>query len=304
METNNISAGELDFLGGIPCPIKNVFKDSLEEYFKDETLKYYPFGTSIDNYYENLSKVSNMDDFPSSISFGRLGEFFSAEFVNKFVEKRNFKAVSCGKVNKEFLEADLIDQNGSYTVYRACPTVIVVDKKELGDLPVPKSWEDLLNPIYKGKIVLSGPGEAGVVDETILLYYYKEFGEDGLRRLARNVKGTYHTSEIGQIIAHNSPKAAAIYLQWLFFAEAYPRREYLSIVWPSEGAMVTPLCALFKESEVDRLKVVRDFLFSKELGDKLSYLGFPMINSEIDNKLPASFLVEKSIIQNQLKRYY
>lgn len=282
----------LDFLGGIPCPVKYPYKDALQEYLKEKNnnvFNYYPSEKNEDIVFEEFYKYNDIKELPSVISFGRLGEFYNRFFMDKFLNKDYFISVNnIEEVHDIFLEAKLLDPKKEYTVYGACPTIMVIDTNKLGNLPEPKTWDDLFNPIYKDNIILSGPGEEGVVDETILLYFYKEYGEDGIKKLAQNVKCTCHTTEIGHIIANNNNKGAAIYVQWAFFAGAYPKKDNIKIIWPEDGALVTPLCALVKREKKEKIEEFIEFLFSKELGNKMCNLGFPMVNKRINNNLEPS----------------
>ncbi len=51
----------------------------------------------------------------------------------------------------------------TWTGMSACPAAICVNKPELEKLglPVPKTWEDLTDPRYKGHIIMSNPGSSG-----------------------------------------------------------------------------------------------------------------------------------------------
>jgi hypothetical protein len=149
---------KVDFLGNTFCPVKAIFKECFEETLAqylaatgDKEFQYFvPSAcTGGDDPYENLWRVENIDDFPDVAVASGFGDFFRQEFVNRFVKKGYFKSCCYDKVNKNFASAEYQDPEGWYTVYSAQPTVILVDCQKLGDLPVPKTWSDILNPIYK-----------------------------------------------------------------------------------------------------------------------------------------------------------
>lgn len=61
----------------------------------------------------------------------------------------------------------------------ACPAAICVNTKELErlGLPMPQSWEDLTDPIYKGHIVMSNPTSSGAA-YSIVSSWLQTFGDE------------------------------------------------------------------------------------------------------------------------------
>jgi len=78
-------------------------------------------------------------------------------------------------------------------------TEIIAKKK----LPVPKCWKDLVNPVYKGEIMLGNPNSSGTA-YLMLATLVQVFGEDEafrfMKELDRNV-GSYARSGIGPMTA-------------------------------------------------------------------------------------------------------
>jgi ABC-type Fe3+ transport system substrate-binding protein len=57
-------------------------------------------------------------------------------------------------------------------------------------------------------------------------------------------------------------------------------------VWPSDGAILSPIFMLAKKSRRDELQPIVDFLASRELGEILAHKGlFPSTHPEVDNRL-------------------
>lgn len=68
------------------------------------------------------------------------------------------------------------------------------------NLPLPKSWLDLLNPIYKGKLLVLAPGKTSVgylLMSTILQLYGDIEGWDYLAKLHENTEGVYASQAPG-----------------------------------------------------------------------------------------------------------
>lgn len=60
------------------------------------------------------------------------------------------------------VEPALKDANGLYTTVHYGSVAILVNTEALGDRPMPQSWEDLLDPMYKGMIGMLDPTSAAI----------------------------------------------------------------------------------------------------------------------------------------------
>jgi len=72
--------------------------------------------------------------------------------------------------------------------------VFMVNKKELGELPVPRKWSDLLKPEYRQKVALP-VGDFDLFNG-ILLNIYKDFGIDGVKSIAQTLLKSMHPSQM------------------------------------------------------------------------------------------------------------
>lgn len=79
-------------------------------------------------------------------------------------------------------KSDLLALNGTSFVAMVLPIVIGYNTKELAN-DVPKTWQDLTKPIYKGRIVVPNPDQAAVYTR-FLGFLAQKFGDDFLRKLA------------------------------------------------------------------------------------------------------------------------
>lgn len=169
-------------------------------------------------------------------------------------------------------------------MYCVSPTIMMIDKKQLGDLPMPRKWSDLLNPIYKDKIIISGSEDS--IFETDLLYFYKEHDEEGLIKLAHNIKDAWHPSKMSKTAGTNNKNGAAIYATSWFFAKACPKTDETVILWPEDGAMIHPLCMISKVENYAENKPLIDFMLSINFGTKCAGNYYPALNKEVENNLP------------------
>lgn len=281
----------LNFLGLTICPMRQIFKEGIEETlqkYKNETnitlRSYIPSSCGCTAEVEPLVYTENADEFPDVFTSIGFREMFKNSVVDKFINADIFKASQNKSVHKEFLDSELIDPKGIYTMYSVSPIVLLIDKKKLGSLPVPKYWSDLLNPIYADNIILEG--SENEIYEDLLLYFFKEFGYENLTTIAHNMKDACHPVEMAKKAGTSISSGAAIYVLPWFFAKSCPRREETLIVWPEDGAIINPLCILSKETKLRETSVLIDFLLDTEYGTRSANNYFPSLNSKVNNKLP------------------
>jgi ABC-type Fe3+ transport system substrate-binding protein len=283
----------LDFLGYPPCFMKDIFREGLNgvrDKYREET------GTSLkcqippycsndpENIYSEIWKMSKIEDFPDAVASDGFDDLFRKEFIEKLVNKGYFKNAWNTVLKKPFEKAGFEDPDGWFSVYAVIPFILFIDKNKLDGLPAPTRWSDLLEPRFKNKIIITGM-EGHPVDVP-LLYFYKDHGEEGLRRLAANTRAIWHAAEIAKTAGSSNPSGAAVYIQSLFFAECCPRTGATSIVWPQDGACTSPLYLLVKESRIKELSPLTNYIIGSELGDKLVRSGFLSLNPHVNNKLP------------------
>lgn len=133
---------------------------------------------------------------------------------------------------------DLKDQvGGTYIPLYAGAIGFVVNEEALGDRPMPRSWEDLTDPVYKGLIAMPDPNSSGTA-YTIIATLVQIFGEDRafeiLAGIHQNVaQYTSSGSAPGQLAGRGE---VAIAVQFMhdgvkFALQGFP----LTVYAPSEG---------------------------------------------------------------------
>lgn len=281
----------LNFLGLTSCPMRQIFRENIEntlqKYKKetDITLKcYIPSGCHGNEDIEQLLNSATIDEFPDIFAALGFKDMFNANFMSNLVNRGFFKSTQDKNINKEFLDAGCLDPEGFYTMYSVSPVLMIVDKKKLGDLPLPKTWADLLNPIYKNNIIVGGSEDEIYGDQ--IHYFYKEFGDEGIETLGKNIKAAWHPVKMSKTAGTSNSEGAAIYVIPLFFAKSCPKQENITIIWPEDGALVCPVCIISKESKLKETEVLINFLTGAEFGTKCANNYFPALNPNVDNHLP------------------
>jgi len=292
-EDDDAAAGVPDLLLYSPCPVKLAVKDGIDAVVARMAAEGYepcvhiPMGcTSVDPY-DPLYRETDPERLPDIIASIGFGDFFREEFVQRFVQTGEFSAVLPEAVSPLHARNGLLDPSGHYVLYGLTAYMFLVDTKRLGDLPVPRRWADLLDPVYRGHINMCGDGDD--MADAVLINIYKDFGMDGIRRFAANTHGLMHSSRMAK--SGGVAKSGAIYVIPYFFAESTKQPEHMQVVWPEDGAAASPLYFLVKTSARDRLKPLVDF-FIHGFGQIDSARWFLPVGGPMPDNLPEDALVK------------
>lgn len=152
------------------------------------------------------------------------------------------------------------------------PLILVADEKRLGR-PAPASWQELRSPEFEGTLAMRGTGNS--VCETTLLAWDHRFGTDAIGDFRRAVAFADHPAKIVNAMQdrrEGSPKVAVLPL---FFARILSRHEGIKLVWPSEGAVASPVCLRVEKNATESAKALAMHLFGTEFAAVTDGLGMP-----------------------------
>ncbi len=117
--------------------------------------------------------------------------------------------------------------------------VLCANKAELQkrNLPLPTSWQDLINPIYQGELLILSPGQTSVgylLISMILQMYGETAGWEYLAQLHENVDGHYANNAR----AVCEPVQSGDYLIGLTYdyRAYFPDDPNMALIFPTEGA--------------------------------------------------------------------
>ncbi|MFO1220027.1 MAG: extracellular solute-binding protein [Burkholderiaceae bacterium] len=146
--------------------------------------------------------------------------------------------------------------------------VAMVNTQQLGG-PAPKTWADLLDARFKGKITIADPANSSTA-LTILWGVDKMLGADALKRLAGNVKVTSAAATVLRSVGQGE-FAVGLTFESNAYAYVAGGQKEIALVYPSDGTFTSPeYFALIKGAPAGELaKKACDLLLSRQAQTEL-----------------------------------
>ncbi len=293
METTVLenSSEHLNMVSLLPCPLKVPMQSELKlflDYLREE--KKLPLNYCIESFFNDhldyedyLEHFEEPDEIPDIIMTAGYG-FFYKRFMERFVEKGVFADVIDRPIHARLAESGIIDPDGHFSVIAINTLVMVVDENRLGEVPMPKSWGDLLQPIYENKVVMRGHGD--VFCDVVQMNYYKDYGETGVEKLGRSVKYGLHPSQMIKELMSSRSDVPPIHIMPYFFYKTMKESANIKVIWPEEGVLAYPVSVLIKADKMQELQELTDYLLGPEIARICSDAHFPAVHADVGNTLP------------------
>lgn len=285
----NKTSGSINVVGLLPCPVRLPLLDSFVEIENIDDINHNLKAASegLDWLKDSVVEAKNQTELADVYISAGFDLFFEDDLMKQYKDKGVFKdSYSTRKYNKDF-ENDrlsLRDPNHDYSMIGIVPAVFLVNTKELGERPLPKTWADILDPIYEGSISL--PVSDFDLFNAIMLHLYKEFGIDAIRRLKKQLIASMHPAQMVKSDRGRRVKPAISVMPYFFTKMALPG-SVMKAIWPEDGAIVSPIFMLTKSAKEKELRPITEFFLSKEVGEILSHKGmFPSTHVDVENNLP------------------
>ena len=122
--------------------------------------------------------------------------------------------------------------------------------------------------------------------------YYKEFGIDGIKAMERSVCTGMHPAEMVKMAGKGAAGSPAIHILPYFFAKTKRRMDKTEIIWPSDGALISPVTMLVKKEKVDEVREITDFLTGTRLGNVFSKALFPSVHPDVENEFDGDRIIK------------
>ena len=288
-EVSTESGKPLEVAGLLPCPVRIPMQESLDaflESYRQETgveVKYELQAASVGTAWmdEHVTGLTSAEGLPDLFISAGFETFFDPNGIGRFREEF-FDGLPFEEFNRSFEGVDLRDPGRHYSIISVVPAVFLVNTAQLGDLPIPRSWEELLDPRFEKRISLP----VGDFDlfSGILLDIHKRFGDEGVRKLGRGLQQSMHPAQMVKI--GKAPKPPMVTIMPYFFTKMAKAGGPMHAVWPEDGAIISPIFLLAKRNKRERLQPLIDHFASRELGEILAHKGlFPVTNPDVDNRL-------------------
>lgn len=287
----NSEDGDIKIDGILPCPVKLPLQEGFEEWLEDQNFDFtvqYDLRVAsggVDWIKDKIINLEEEDELADLFMSAGFDLFFDKNLMGKFKSKGVFEdLIDFTNMNKDFNngEINLKDPSGQYSIIGVVPAIFLVNREELGDRKPPETWVDLFKPEFEGEVSL--PVSDFDLFNAMLLNIYKSYGEEGVRGLGRAFMRNMHPAEMVQ--SHKKKDKPTITIMPYFFTKMITGKGPMFPIWPKDGAIISPIFLLAKNSNKDKIKPFVDFFASKEIGEILIEKGgLPSTNPEVENNL-------------------
>lgn len=277
MIKNIIDKSEYDVLGLLPCPIKVPieigFDNMINNLIGECEFKYLLEGNA--NYdvmwMDESSHIPLKEDLPKIIISAGVNSFYRKDFRNKSIEGKYFKKIT----NKDEYTSknELSDPEGNYYIMALNYLIMLVDLTKLNNRKIPNSWNELLNSSFKKEVAIRG--KKGKYCETTLLSIYKEYGMDGIEKLKELVGFGGHPAEMVKNAGKGLESSPTISIIPYFYAKLLKNNKNVKIIWPEEGAIISPVTLLVQKDITKSLENVVNYFVSNEVKNICKDASFP-----------------------------
>jgi len=260
----------------LPCPIRvpleRAFQDRLEEgVLPDLRILLEGHANKGEKADRDLAKAYP-EELPWLLLTPGVGWLYARESRARLMDSGSFLDPSGWPWGHGAL-ADLRDPAGHVAILAANLTVLVVDDARAAGRKRLESWEDLLDPSWERGLSLRGNGKTFC--ETTLLTLESRLGSDRMDRFRRAVGGFGHPAQMVKSLSKPGPETPPAATLPLFFARLLPQREGLRIVWPTEGAIASPVTLLVRKGAPPEVMDLARWLCGPEVADLCAGVGLP-----------------------------
>ena len=156
------------------------------------------------------------------------------------------------------------DADGMAYAWRAFPVVIPYNPKLVSAAEAPKTWKDLLDPKWRGKLVTAHPGYAGSV-LTQVYALSKLYGWEFFRQLAQQKPMLVQSSHDPYQVVTSGERAVGINGAEYFIYAQRKKGNPVAIVYPRDGVplILVPTAILATAQRPNAARLFTDFVFSK-----------------------------------------
>ena len=187
----------------------------------------------------------------------------------------------------EKFPAGFKDKDGYYYGLRATVNVIAYNTQKITAAEAPKTWKDLLDPKWKGRMVTAHPGYSGVIATHVLALVHLH-GWEYFQALAKNQLMLVQSAVDPSGVVASGERPVAVNGGEYTFYQSKKQGNPVEIVYPKEGVplVVSPTAITSFAPHPQAARLFTDFSFTREVQQVMAdseglYTGHP------DMKYPA-----------------
>jgi len=158
------------------------------------------------------------------------------------------------------------DKDGYYYGLRATVNCIAYNTKAVPAAEAPKTWKDLLDPRWKGKLVTAHPGYSGVI-ATHVLALVNLLGWDYFKQLSQNQLMIVQSANDPSTVVSSGERPVAVDGGDYSFYQQKKKGNPVEMVYPKEGVplVVSPTAITSFAPHPNAARLFTDFSFGREL---------------------------------------
>lgn len=261
----------------LPCPIKTpierAFGDRVGEL--PERASFVVEGNA--NHDPTWSRIASswtdIGDFPDIIIFPGVNFLHGKNFRERFIDTGHFAVLPDSRYSV----------HSAYRKLCVNPLVIAYNTQKLAGKKIPRGFADLADKSFARTLLLRGKADQWC--EATLLGMSAIAGDDGIQGLARSTLAPSHPAEMVKRLYDPDDQAAVCVLPY-FFAKQLERKAEITVLWPVEGAIASPVTMLVKANAVVHLEPVWQFFVSDEASNIYDGAFLPSLRPGSTTSLP------------------
>jgi len=180
------------------------------------------------------------------------------------------------------------DKDGYHYGLRATVNVIAYNTKVVSPAEAPRTWKDLLDPKWRGRLVTAHPGYSGVIATHVLALVHLH-GWDYFKALAQNKPMLVQSAVDPSGVVASGERPVAVNGGDYTFYQVKKKGNPVEIVYPKEGVplVVSPSAITSFAPHPNAARLFTDFIFSREIQQVLAdteglYSGHPQVTYPTD----------------------
>jgi ABC-type Fe3+ transport system substrate-binding protein len=290
---HQVTDKNLHLLALLPCGLRNAFKEAFiqafPEYTDDDNNEIMIEGNLNyeKNFYKYIDSLTSTDELPDIFISSDFNSLYHKYFMDNFLDEAHFDKCMA-MLHPMYTRAAYPHPGGVIGMITANLLVMMVDENKFEPGRLPRTWKDLLDPLFGKRLVLRG--DSDFFCNAVFYPFYKQFGEKAITQLAANTLTGMHPSEMVKAINTGHTGEAAVFVMPYSFAVKTRGSENFRLVWPEDGAIVSPVQMLVKKGAYEKYKEEIDFITGSTMGEALEQLGFPSANIQTGKSYPGEQL--------------